>query len=103
MALTPQQLRAILQQARDAGMSEAEIEGLRDVLLNKSVDLDIGERLRMAINALPKAQRDNINEFVEASAARTERIVSRGRAALEALSDEEWDALVDAANERESS
>jgi len=98
MALTAQQINALLNKARLEGMSAAELEGLRDVLMNRARKPNAAEKLSMAINTMPKDQRDILAESLSELDAITDKVAARGRAALEAMSDDEWDALVDEAN-----
>ena len=95
MALTVEQIKSLLQHARESGMSEPEVEGLRDVLMTRAQKPNAADKLRMAIDVLPKDQRESMTEFVGEMDGITDRIGQRGRAALEAISDDEWAALVE--------
>lgn len=89
-----QQIEAILQQARMAGLSQPEVDGLHDALLMRVAQPDLATKLRLSIAMLPQTQTDTIDAFVGEAVAIGQDTLQRGRAELDALSDDEWEALV---------
>jgi len=97
-ALTLDQINAILEQARLAGLEPAEIEGLRSALLMRAAKPSNVDKLAISVNTLPTAQMESVNAFVGELDAMRKKQLSAAKADLMSMSDDEWQALVDEAN-----
>lgn len=76
------------------GLDSQAARGLEMMLLARTAQPGNGEKLRLAIEQLPDAQSESVQELVDGLNRQGRSVLARGRAALEALSDDEWDALV---------
>lgn len=87
--------------ARALGMSEDEIEILREYLLTQAIELTAEERLKLEIAQLPQETQTRIGDFAQASEKQLSQRNKLGKQGLNSISSEEWEALVNDANETE--
>jgi hypothetical protein len=101
-ALTLQQIDAILEQARQAGLEPAEIEGLRSALLMRTAQPSNVDKLALSVSMLPTSQAASVETFISDLDAMRKQQLASAKADLMSMSDEEWQALVDEANSKEN-
>lgn len=88
------QIESAAAQAKAAGLSDAEIEGVRLYLLGRAAQLDGGQKLAVAIDLLPAGQAATVGEFLTALGDLGKGVLARGASALNAISDDEWEAML---------
>jgi hypothetical protein len=69
------------------------MEGVQTALLTNAVPLTLAQRLQIALDQLPADHREGADEFLASLSAMGREVLQRGSGVLEAMSDEEWDAL----------
>lgn len=94
MALTPEQIEQLAQQARALGLSESEVDGFREMMLYRAAKPDLTSKLALSINALPGQQADTVSVFMDDMTALRTSVMERGASALLALSDDEWKEIM---------
>lgn len=94
MALTQSQIQQLLDMARAGGLSEFEIDGLEEELLFRAAELDGAQRAELYLIELGEDAR-HMDGFIEANTTLGRGLLQRGAAALEAVSDDEWERLVE--------
>lgn len=72
------------------GLSRADAEGLLSGALINAVAPDNATKLSMALDGFPKTRRAANSEFLAQMDTLDDALLARGRAVLDALSDEEW-------------
>lgn len=93
MALTMAQIASLLQQAREAGLSDVEIQAFEFQLLDEATQLTGAERLALTMALLPDKQLAAATTFVEVMATARQTGRQHLATALGALSDDEWNAM----------
>jgi hypothetical protein len=91
--LTLKQIEQAIERARAAGLSASEIDGIRFALLDNAAELSGGERLAMAQQLLPDAEKSAADRFVDVFGGLTDDLIAGAGQALDALSDDEWAEL----------
>ncbi len=92
--LTLAQIESAAAHAKAAGLSDAEIEGVRLFLLGRAAQLDGAHKLAVAIDLMPAAQAETVGEFLTALGEMGKGIMARGASALAEISDDEWEAML---------
>lgn len=95
-SLPPNDLVVALQNLEALKIPKASKVALADIL--KAAANPHAEDITVIVNALDPARKKMVKKTAKDVSAITKDIMARGRAALEAMSDEEWDRLVDEAN-----
>lgn len=90
------QLEAALARLKESGASPAAIRQVEETL--KAAANPDSEKVDVIISTLDKSRQKMIAKTAKQVGAITDSVMRRGRAALEAMSDEEWEKLVDEAN-----
>ncbi len=90
----PLELKEALERLNDLPVSSAEKDALADIL--KTAANPNAERLDVIIAGLPDDRRKLVEDTAKAVGAITNDVVTRGSKALMEMSDEEWQALIDA-------
>lgn len=96
MGLTADQINAMVIVARNAGLTPVEAAALRETLIMRALQPELADKLGMAIERLPAAQTRSMASFVEQSRALHHDIMTRGAADLNAMTDEDWEELINA-------
>jgi len=94
-------LRQLAALASQLPLETVEIEGLLTALVMHVGRPDVATKLRMAIDQMPKSRRAANDEFLAALDTLDASVLARGRAMLDAMSDEEWAALLEDDEETE--
>lgn len=76
-------------------LEHAELEGILAALVMRAAQPDNATKLDMALDLQPKTRRAANAEFLASLGQLDDDLLARGRAVLDALSDEEWDALLE--------
>ena len=97
--LTLAQIESAASHAKLAGLSDAEVEGVRLFLLGRAAQLDGASKLAVAIDLMPSQQAASVGEFLTALGDLGRGIMARGASALNAIDDAEWEQLI---NEQET-
>lgn len=92
--LTPQQIQSLLTQAQNAGLDRVSLEALRETLLVQSANLTAEQRFNLELMQLPTDTQERVTSFTDNYSSLSADIMDKGKAGLMALSQEEWDALV---------
>lgn len=71
-------------------LEHAELEGILAALVMRAAQPDNAIKLDMALDLQPKTRRAANSEFLVALGQMDDALLARGRAVLDALSDEEW-------------
>lgn len=83
-------------------LEHAELEGILAALVMRAAQPDNATKLHMALDLQPKTRRAANSEFLVALGQMDDALLARGRAVLDAMSDEEWDALLEDDEEPEA-
>lgn len=94
MALTTAQIQTLLNEARTAGLDADEIEALEWVLIDAAANLDGATRLDLALSLADEPELQAADTFLVEVAAQRRAAITRGVAELNAISDEEWERLI---------
>jgi len=97
--LTLAQIDSATAHAKAAGFSDAEVEGVRLALLTRAAMLDGAQKLALAIDMMPDGQAVTVGEFLSAMGNLGRGVMARGAAGLNAISDEEWEQMLDEGGE----
>ncbi len=97
--LTLAQIESATAHAKQAGLSDAEVEGVRLFLLGRAAQLDGAHKLAVAIDLMPAAQAETVGEFLTALGEMGKGIMARGASALNAISDDEWESMINEGGE----
>lgn len=81
--------------AQARGLTATEAEALRLYLVDRAAQMDGATRLEMAKRLLPPDEQATIDRFLVEAQALRRQALERGIAELNAMSDEEWERLVD--------
>jgi len=92
--LTLPDIDAICAQARAMGLSPAAVQGVRAMLLMRAAKPSGADKLKMALRMLPQAQREGTELFLSDIESIGADVLSRSRTELEALSDDEWERMI---------
>lgn len=96
--LTLAQIDTILAQAAASGLESSEVEGLRAALLMRTAKPGNTNKLRLSVELLPETQKVSVDDYLAEVGALERTRLTRGRAQLDALSDDEWEQIVREAN-----
>jgi hypothetical protein len=92
MALTLAQIDALVAHAAALGLDAPAMEGVRYYLLNRAAQLDGAGRFDLAFAQLPKDEAASVSVFLDEMTALRQTVMERGRTAVAALSEDEWNA-----------
>jgi hypothetical protein len=92
MALNLSQIDALTAQAAALGLDAHTVEGVRTYLLHRAAQLDGAGRFDLAFAQLPKDEANSVSVFLDEMTALRQTVMDRGRTALAALSEDEWNA-----------
>ncbi len=77
------------------GLGQPEIEGIRAALLYRAVAPDNTTKLSMVISLMPAQQVVSVQAFMDDITTLRLNMMQRGQTALLAMSDEEWNAMLE--------
>lgn len=96
--LTPQQIQSLLTQAQLAGLDRADLDALQETLMMQSADLTAEQRFNLELMQTPEDTQERVTAFTEGYSKLSAGIMSKGKSALMAMSDEEWERLTNGAS-----
>lgn len=96
MALTTQQINQLVDAARADGASVAEIDALREYLIDRAAQMDGATRLDVALAQIDETERATAERFMLEFAQVRGGILARGADAVNGISDDEWERLINA-------
>lgn len=94
MALTRDQIIALLNEARTAGLDPDDLEAVEWVLLDQAAELDGATRLDMALALAPQPETDAADRFMVESQQLRREAFDRGITEMKAMTEEEWEMLI---------
>lgn len=95
MPLSLDAIEQVVNEARRMGFTVEQLNGIRAQLLMRSAQPDGATKLELALDQMPRSRRQANRDFLAAIAEQGEALLARGRGVLEAMSDAEWDALLE--------
>lgn len=94
MPLTPQQIATLLTQAQAAGLDRVDLDALREGLTMQNADLTPQQRFDLEMMQTPLDTQERVSAFTESFSTLNKQVMSKGKAGLMAMSDEEWERIL---------
>jgi hypothetical protein len=91
--LTLAEIDALLA-AYETELEAAELGALKEWLVMRSAEPNAQVKLQLAVYSLPETQRQNADQFVAESQAVTAGVMRRGIAEIDAMTDDEWEWML---------
>lgn len=94
MKLTPAQIQTLLTQAQSAGLDKVSLAALRETLLVQSADLTGEQRFNLELLQAPQDTQERVTSFTDSYSAINSSVMSKGKSALMAMSEEEFQRML---------
>ena len=92
--LNSQQIKQLLSESAVAGLDADELSAVEETLLNRAADLSGAERMDMALSLIDETEARAADRFMVEVAGQRKAAIARGTAALKAMTDKEWEGLI---------